>query len=103
MRIILYFLVFSCVSLRVYSQEQSMLYEKDWGVNDGCGLYYADELPNGDYILIGGRRSALYPPGTGYFQNYMCRINFRGDLLWEKEIGFPYAQDYGGGVIKTSS
>jgi hypothetical protein len=84
------------------AQEQSMLFEKSWGTNDGCILYYADELPNGDYILFGGRKSTIDPPGIGAWQHYVCRMDFRGNILWEKEIGNPYAQDYSGGITKTS-
>jgi hypothetical protein len=78
-----------------------MLFEKWWGTNDGCIIYYADELPNGDYYMVGGRKSTLYPPGLGAWENYVCRMDFRGNILWEKEIGFPYAQDYSGGIVKS--
>ncbi|OGU82176.1 MAG: hypothetical protein A2W11_07415 [Ignavibacteria bacterium RBG_16_35_7] len=79
-----------------------MLFEKWWGNNDGSLLYYANELPNGDFILVGGRKSTLYPPGQGAWENYVCRIDFSGNIIWEKEVGFPNAQDYGGGVVRTS-
>ncbi|OGU82175.1 MAG: hypothetical protein A2W11_07410, partial [Ignavibacteria bacterium RBG_16_35_7] len=36
------------------------------------------------------------------WENYVCRMDFRGNILWEKEVGFPNAQDYGGGVVRTS-
>ncbi|MEO5645002.1 MAG: T9SS type A sorting domain-containing protein [Bacteroidia bacterium] len=102
MRLLIYTLFCALLSCSVHGQAQSMLFEKWWGTNDGCILYYADELPNGDYFLVGGRKSTLYPPGVGAWDNYVCRMDFRGNIIWEKEIGFPYAQDYAGGIVKTS-
>lgn len=90
------------MSSSITGQTQTLLFEKWWGVNDGCQIDYADELPNGDYILIGGRKSTLFPPGQGYFAQYVCRTDKKGNILWEKEIGFPYAHDYGGSIVKTS-
>lgn len=101
MRFLISIFLTVCLTSVCSGQTQSMLFEKWWGTNDGCILYYADDLSNGDYILIGGRKSTLYPPGVGEWQHYVCRMNFKGDILWEKEIGNPYAHDYPGGITKT--
>ena len=102
MRFLISILLFLSLTNVCSAQEQSMLFEKVWGTNDECGLYYADELPNGDYILVGGQKSTLYPPGVGLYENYICRVNFRGNIIWEKQIGDPYAMDNAGGITKTS-
>lgn len=102
MRFLLSITLLFCLSRFSSAQTQSMLFEKWWGTYDDCILYYADELPNGDFILVGGQKSTLLPPGVGPWQNYMCRMDFKGNILWEKNIGDPYANNYAGGVTKTS-
>lgn len=71
------------------AQTQTMLFEKSWGEPIDVGLWYADELPNGDYILMGGKRFF----NQGATQNYACRIDAKGNIIWEQDWGNPNEMD----------
>lgn len=83
-------LLVSCAS---FAQSQSALFEKTWDEYYNNAIMYADELPNGDFVLLGGHTPT--PPGIapGQPQAYMCRMSAKGDILWEKDWGNIYESD----------
>lgn len=84
------------MNTEVLAQNQFMLFDKVWGEPSG-GLCYTDQLPNGDFIMFGGFRTQLTAN-----QNYMCRTDSTGVILWEKDFGFQFDHDHIHRVIKTS-
>jgi hypothetical protein len=98
----IYFLLISLFLVQEISgQTQSILFEKTWGIGGNSVITYAEELPNGDYILIGLCPGFILAQGPGPYQLYMCRTDSLGNLLWEKTYGDPYEIDLLGCVIKT--
>lgn len=91
-------LLVSCAS---FAQSQSALFNKTWGEYYNNAIMYADELPNGDFVLVGGHTPK---PPIGFApdqpQAYMCRMNAKGDILWEKDWGNIYQPDGERKVIK---
>lgn len=78
------------------AQVQYPLFDKVWG-DPTSSLCYVNQLGNGDYIVFGGYKTQLTP-----WQIYMSRLDSLGNLLWEKDFGFPFASDGVHKVIKTS-
>jgi Secretion system C-terminal sorting domain len=96
------FLLFLLISVNVFSQQQSSHFSLVYGEPHGNSLYYADELENGDFIVIGW--------GAYYFTNspqseqiYAARINHIGEVLWEKFYGDPNVIHSMGKTFKTST
>ena len=77
-----------CFALSCTAQRQSMMFQKTWGLTAQMFfnyIVYADQLENGDYILIGG--TTLNWPSA--VQHYACRTDSIGNILWER----VWAQD----------
>jgi hypothetical protein len=79
------------------------MFEKTWGGCYGNTIMYADEVANGDYILIGMCSFDLIGLFPGPPQLYMARIDKTGELLWEKTYGDSAVEDFLSNVIKTKS
>lgn len=83
MRFFISILLVCCLGLTTKAQTQSMLFEKWWGDFVEQGIYFADELSNGDYFLVGSKR-------TPAVLNYACRMTPSGNIIWEKDWGYTY-------------
>lgn len=60
-----------------------MLFKKVWGEETPqyySGIYYADQLSNNDYLLIGARTATVW----GEYEFYCTRTDSAGDIIWEK-------------------
>ncbi|OGU82177.1 MAG: hypothetical protein A2W11_07420 [Ignavibacteria bacterium RBG_16_35_7] len=79
------------------------MFEKTWGMPYNNFIVYADELSNGDYILIG--RCSLFADAMSPYppQFYMCRMDQNGNILWERNYGNPNEWDQQQTVIKTKN
>ena len=75
-----------------------MRFEKTWGGYTGNIISYANELSNGDYMLIGGKRFI----SGGPTQNYACRISPEGEIIWENDWGLVGEPDGIGKVLALS-
>lgn len=78
------------------AQVQYPLFDKVWN-EPTSSLCYVDQLGNGDYVVFGGYKTQVTPD-----QIYMSRLDSVGNLLWEKDFGFPFASDGVHKVLKTS-
>lgn len=83
-------------------QRASSLFKKTWGAPLGSVIVYADELPNGDYVLIGYGASGQTNQSLYDHYIYMCRMDKTGAMLWEQKYGGTPGNDAGvSSVIKT--
>jgi hypothetical protein len=97
MKRVLIFVLFNLILQDlVLAQVQFPLFNKVWN-EPTSGLCYVDQLKSGDYVAFGGYRTQLTTN-----QIYMCRLDSLGHILWEKNFGFPFDNDYPSKVIKTS-
>lgn len=97
-RLILLLLLHSVTS--VFGQQQHMLFTKVWGPSASdhySSISFADQLSNGDYILIG----MTTVNQSGQFWYYASRIDSTGSILWEQLWSGPGDKIRVNSVIKS--
>ena len=75
------------------------MFDKTWGLQAPNFIAFADETAEGDFILIGHRQETQTQNGGLDF--YVCKLDYQGSILWEKDIGYPYEIEQTMYVIKT--
>ena len=63
--------------------------------SDFFNYYYSEEFNEGSNPII-------FAVGKTESSGLITKLDSQGNIIWEKEVGFPNAQDYGGGVVRTS-
>lgn len=102
MRFLFSIVLFLCLSCISTAQTQGLLFEKTWSDYYSNGIAYVDELPNGDYFLVGWKILSFPNSAPGPPQRYACRIDPHGNIIWEKDWGNIFEVDYYGKTIKAS-
>jgi Secretion system C-terminal sorting domain len=79
--------------------QSSVMFDKTWGAEAPNHIEFADETAEGDFILIGYRQElTTQNAGTDI---YICKLDYQGNILWEKDIGYPYEIEQTLYVLKT--
>lgn len=74
------------------------MFRKTWGDTSSSYLEYADELPEGGYI-VAGRKADYITMGPAQF--YIARLSATGDVIWQRDFGQMGGYDWLYQVLKT--
>jgi hypothetical protein len=74
------------------------MFQKTWGDTSSSYLEYADELPEGGYI-VAGRKADYITMGPAQF--YIARLSETGDVIWQRDFGQMGGFDWLYQVLKT--
>lgn len=74
------------------------MFQRTWGDTSSSYLEYADELPEGGYI-VAGRKADYATMGPAQF--YIARLSAIGDVIWQRDFGQMGGYDWLHQVLKT--
>ena len=83
-------------------QQGEMIWVKTYGGNAEDFGFSLVETPSGGFVLMGysSSQDGDVPPTRGYHDNWIIKVDAKGELLWKKSLGFS-GHDHAYNVIET--